>query len=159
MEVVLAAVGAVAEIAVEEANFDGGEAAEAVLLDALEGDVGGVVADLTPGLALALDPAERPALDLRRHALEVEAVLHLDHDGATERVEAEDGIVGHDRDVADGHRGDEVPVDGIAEGLVDPDAVLVHGKALGRARHGRGLEAAEHHVGLEAVAGRFRHGD
>ncbi len=156
---VFAAVGPVAEIAVEAADVDGGEAAEAVLVDALEGDVGGVVADLAPRLDRALDPAEGPALDLRRHTLEVEAVLHLDHDGAAQRVEAEDGVVGHDRDVADGHRGDEVPVDGVPEGLVDPDAVLVNGQALGRARHGRGLEAPEHHVGLKAVAGGFCQSD
>ena len=47
--------------------------------------------------------------------------------------------------------GKQVPVDRVAEGLVDAHAVLVDRQTLRRTEHRRGLEAAIQDVGLERV--------
>ncbi len=60
----------------------------------------------------------------------VEAVLHLEADRAAERIEAERWIVGPDVGAADGDRRDQIPVDGVAEGFVDANALHVDGKPL-----------------------------
>ena len=68
---------------------------------------------------------------------------------ATDGVEAEDGIGAHDRHAVDRVGRQEVPVDGVAEGLVDAHAVLIDGKPLRQAVDGRSLEAAILDAGLE----------
>ena len=82
------------------------------------------------------------ALEIDFRALPGETVLHFNDDGAGERVEAEDGIAGDDLCLTDGGRRNQIPVDDIAIGFVDADAVHIDREAFGRARHrGRGLTA------------------
>src|SRR6266436_2147349 len=53
-----------------------------------------------------------------------EAVLRLERQGAAQRIEPEHGVrPGDDVDGAEGVRGNEVPVDRVAEGLVEANAV------------------------------------
>jgi hypothetical protein len=86
-------------------------------------------------------------------ALVGEAVLHLDGEGAADGVETKDRAVGHEREAADRHFRDEVPVDDVAIGLVDAHAVLVDRKSLRRSRHRRGDKTAVVDVALELIAG------
>ena len=55
-------------------------------------------------------------------------------DRAADGVEAEHRIGADDGDAVDGVVGQEVPVDDVAEGLVDAHAVLIDGEALGERR-------------------------
>ena len=75
-------------------------------------------------------------------ALEREAVLHLQIDRATERIQAEHRVVRLDVGAFDRVGRNEVEVDRVAERLVDADPVHVDGEALRLARHRRGDEAA-----------------
>src|SRR5262249_47430436 len=59
-----------------------------------------------------------------------ESVLHLEAYRAAERVEAEGRIVGPDVGPPDGDGWDEVPVDRVAEGFVDADALHVDREPL-----------------------------
>ena len=52
----------------------------------------------------------------------------------------------------DGLRGDEIPIDGVAESLVEADAVLIHGKPLRRSLDRRGDEAAKAQILREIIA-------
>ena len=47
---------------------------------------------------------------------------------------------------------EEIPVDGVAERLVDADAVLIHDESLRQTEQRRRREAAELQVGLERIA-------
>ncbi len=112
-----------------------------------------MVAVLQAGLGGGLAAAVGAERRVRFLALIGEAVLHLDGQGAADGVEAEDRVVGHEGQAADRHFRDEVPVDDIAIGLVDADAVLIDGEPLRRSRYRRGDEAAVVEVALEGVAG------
>ena len=85
-------------------------------------------------------------------ALPGEAVFHRHVESAPERVQAEDRISGDDRHLVDRVLGNQVPVDGVAERLVDTYAILIDGKADRRSGDRRRVEAAIAHVGLEVVA-------
>src|SRR5262245_55407305 len=74
-------------------------------------------------------------------AVVIEAVLHLEADRATKGVEAEGRIVGPDIRAADRHLRNQVPVDGIPEGLIDADTLHVDGEPLRRALQRRCREA------------------
>ena len=56
-------------------------------------DIKTVVVNLLAIFEQSADPAEGAAHDLRLQALPEKTVLHLQADGAAERIEAEDGIV------------------------------------------------------------------
>ncbi len=151
-----AVAGLVADIAVEAPHVRLGEIAEAVVVQAFERAVDGVVLlDLLAPLRRALDAAERAAHEVELGALIGEAILHLQVDRATQRIEAEGGIVGHQRHRPDRGGGDQVPVHGIRERFVDADTVLVDREALRRARHGRSDKAAELNIRRERIAGDF----
>src|SRR5262245_50216319 len=61
---------------------------------------------------------------------------------ATKGVEAEGRIVGPDIRAADRDLRNQVPVDGVAEGFIDADALHVDGEPLRRALQRRSREAA-----------------
>src|SRR3569832_2479782 len=97
---------------------------------ALRGDVDAGVALLSAILHRAVGLAERATHRVGIQAMKGEANLHLDVDGAPERIEAEDRIVGKDIGAADGFGGDKVPVYGVAERFVDTHAIHVDRNAL-----------------------------
>ena len=99
----------------------------------------------------AFDPAEAAARDLRRGTVMGEAVLHLHGQRAAERVESEHGVGAFERHPLHRRIRDQVPIDRVAEGLVESDPVDIDRQPLSVARQGRRLEAAIHHVGLERV--------
>ena len=146
------AAGADVEIDAPQARRRG-EIPPAVIVGRVGRDIGGDIVLAAAGLDGGADAAVRAAADLALGAPIVEAVLHLDRDRAAERVEAVDRIARRQRHAVDGVLGDEVPVHGVAEHLVDAGAVLIDGDALGRARHRRRGEAAIIEVGLERIAG------
>jgi hypothetical protein len=84
--------------------------------------------------------------------LEAETVLHLKRDGAAKRIEAEQRITAEHCDGPRRVRGQEIPIDDIAEHLVDAHPVLIDGKALRDTIDGRRLEAAVLHARLEGVS-------
>ena len=100
------------------------------------------------------DRASRPVRVFARAALAVEG------DGAAQRVQPE-GRVGARNELNAGDRGlrDQVPVDRIAERLVDAHPVEEDRDALRRAEQRRGRETAEVDVGLKRVALRCVDGD
>ena len=49
---------------------------------------------------------------------------------AADGVQAEDGVIAHDRQIIDGVGGQELPIDRVAPHLIDADAVLINGEAL-----------------------------
>ena len=110
-----------------------------------------IVVLLAP-LGCTLDAPERAPHRIDLNAFIVETILHLHVDCPAQRIETESGIVGHYRDQP--YRGgrNQIPVDHVAERLVDTYSVLVNGKALRRARYRRCHEAAKLHVWLEWVA-------
>src|SRR5262249_15635114 len=89
----------------------------------------------------AADPTVGAALGIEFGAVVIEAVLHLEADRATKGVEAEGWIVGPDIRAADRDLRNQVPVDGIAEGLIDADTLHVDGEPLRRALQRRCREA------------------
>ncbi len=115
------------------------------------GDVARDIADLAAILRRELPPAEGAARGCGLAALEAEAGLHLDHQRAAERVQAIDRVGRDDAHLGDGDVGHQVPVEVVAEGLVQAHAVLVDGDARRRAEHRRGREAAVLHIRLKRV--------
>ena len=86
-------------------------------------------------------------------ALAVHAALGADGDRPGQGVEAVYGVrTGDNADLRNRRRCDQVPAHGVAEGLVDADAVDEHRDALRCAEDGRGREAAEGDVPLERIA-------
>ncbi len=116
--------------------------APAILVERAPADIAREGAGLHAVFDDAVAPAERAARRLRASALEIEAVLHFHRQGAAERVEAEYGIVADQIDPVHGKVRHQVPVDGVAERLVDAHAVLIDREALRRALDRRGVEAA-----------------
>src|SRR5260370_191890 len=111
----------------------------------------------TSELELPLDMAERTAGDGGFDALEAESVLQPDVERAAKSIEAEDGIGALEIYLVDRDVRDEVPVDGIAERLIEPHAVDVDGQSLRRTLQWRRCEATVKQSRLERIAG-CRHG-
>ncbi len=87
------------------------------------------------------------------------AVLGVEHQRSTERIEAVHGIrAGDEGDARECRHRHEVPVDDVAEHLVDAHAIDEHRQALRRAEERRRGEAAVVHVGLQRIAGRGARG-
>ena len=97
--------------------------------------------------AIAVGAARQ--LDVR--ALVGETVLHRDGYGATEGVETVDRTRAHELDLVDGDVREKIPIDGIAERLVDAHAVLIDRQTLRGAEYGRGLETAIQDVRLKRI--------
>ena len=81
------------------------------------------------------------------------SALGLYRERTAEGIQAEHGVGARDQRyrVDRGFR-NEVPVDGIAEGFIDADAIDVDGKPLRRAEQRRGGEAVVVDVDLEGIA-------
>src|SRR5690606_1601647 len=77
-----------AYVAVEALDLAFGEIAEAVLLDALGGNIDAGVSARSTGLNADLPASERAAHNVDLAALVAEAILHEDAHRAAERVEA-----------------------------------------------------------------------
>ena len=82
-----------------------------------------------------------------------EAVFHLERQRTADGVEPVDRIAWHQRHAADRGFRDEVPIDEIAEHLVDAYAVLINRETLRRADDRGGDKAAIIEVALKLVAG------
>ena len=149
-----AAVGPVADIAVEPANGRFRKIAEAVVAQSFQRAIDGKIVDLLAVLRRTLDASERAAHRVDFGALVVEAILHLHVDGSAQRVEAERGIVGHDGDRPDRSGRDQVPVDGVAERFVDAHPVLVNRQSLRRTGDRRCDKTSKLHVRHKWIAGR-----
>jgi hypothetical protein len=90
------------DIDIELSDLGRRELPETVVIVGAGADVGTEIADPLAVLERELARAKRPALSLRFTALEVEPVLHIDDERATDRVESIDGIGGNDVDPVDG---------------------------------------------------------
>ncbi len=123
----------VADGAVELAQRVGGELAPAVFLERAARRIDAPRPDPRAILQRDLPLAPGAAGDLGVTALVGEAVLHGQHHGAAQRVEAVDRIGAHYVDAVDGDVGEQVPVDRVAERLVDAHAILVDRQPLRRA--------------------------
>ena len=91
-------------------------------------------------------------MHLAFEALKGEAVLHLDGERAAERVQSEHGISGDQVQALDRGFRDQIPMDRIAERLVDAHPVLVDGERLRCADDRRGVETAKLDIRLKRVA-------
>src|SRR5262249_56693398 len=112
-----------AKIAVEAGDPRRRLVAPAIVFDSLGGEVEAPLAVRDAVLQRAADSAVGAARGIEFRAAIGEAVLHLEADGAAERVETEGRIIGPDVGPPDGNVRDEVPVDSVAEGLIDADAL------------------------------------
>ena len=81
------------------------------------------------------------------------SVFHLESERAAGRVETVHRIAGHEGQLVDRFLRDQVPIDDIAEHLVDADAVLIHGKAFRCADDWAGDVTAIIDVKLKLVSG------
>src|ERR1700722_3694204 len=107
--------------------------APTLVVRALGGKIGRIVADLDTVLRAAAEMTERAALRLRLGPLVVEAVLHLQIDRPAQRVETKDWIIGPQIGAIDCVGWDQVPVYGVSERLIEANAVNVEGNPLRRA--------------------------
>ena len=148
----LAAVCPVSDISVKAADFRRREIAKAVVLQAFERAVDRPIVELLAILRRTLDAPERAAHRVDFGTLIAEAVLHQYVDGAAEGIEAECRVIGHDGDRPDRGCRNQIPVDGVAERLVDAHTVLVNCQSLRCTGDRRRDKAAELDVRLKRVA-------
>jgi hypothetical protein len=131
-----------ADIGVDPPQLGGRTVAPAVVVDRIGEDIERDVALPHADLRLSGAPPERAAAQLGLAALVVEAIFHLDRDGAAQRVEPEHRVARVDVEPLDRPVRDEVPVDRVAERLVDAHAVLIDRETLRHADDRRRHEAA-----------------
>src|SRR5262245_46146664 len=131
-----------AEIAIEARQPRWRLVAPAVVLEAFRGKIETPLPVAHAVLQGAADAAVGAARGIEFGAAVGEAVLHLEADRATKGVEAEGRVVGPDIRAADRDLRNQVPVDGVAEGLIDADTLHVDGEPLRRALQWRRREAA-----------------
>ena len=146
-------IAAGAEVGVNAAQARRRIVAPARVVDGVGGNIAGRVAILAAGLHGGADPAIRAAIHLALDALIGEAVFHLERKRAAQRIEPVDGIAGNQRHPVDRLLGDEVPIDDVAEHLVDAHPVLIDREALRRSEDRRRNEAAIIDAELELIAG------
>src|SRR6202167_1933841 len=142
-QVDLIALSPIANIAISALGVRLAEIAEAVGAKAVDIDVIGPIAFGYAVLSITLGGVIHPALETDLAALPVKAVLHVHNDGAGDRIKAKNRIAGHDLRVADRRWRNEIPIDDVAIGFVDTNAVHVDGKAFRRAGNGRSGFTAE----------------
>src|SRR4029077_18225686 len=117
-----------------------------IVRDAAGDEVLGVLAVATRGDLRRL-AAPGAVLDRKARARKFEPTLGRYGECAAQRIEPEYGVgAGDDREAGDRGRRDQVPVDRVAEGLINAHTVDEHGNALRRAQDRRGGKAAEVHV-------------
>ena len=101
VEMELGVVALHAQIEVPAANFGFREVAETIVVDGFERAISCPVPALVPSFGRNLLAAERTEPRIDVGAVEIEAILHVDNDRATEGVETEDRISDHNRDIVD----------------------------------------------------------
>ena len=105
------------------------------------------------GLEFELPAARRAAVHRKLGARELEAALGHHRQRAAQRVQTELRIgARHQRDVGNRVLWNQIPVDHIAEGLVDAYTIDEHRQSLRRAQIRRSLEAAHIDVDLVGIA-------
>src|SRR5262245_5271361 len=119
-----------AEVPVETGDPRRRLVAPAIVFESLGGEVEAPFPVPDAVLQRAADSAVGATRSVEVCAAISKAVLHLEAYRAAERVEAEGRIVGPDVGPPDGDGWDEVPVDSVAEGFVDADALHVHREPL-----------------------------
>jgi hypothetical protein len=108
---------------------------------------------LYAGLHTAREPTVHAAQPIDLSAMVVEAVFHIDRNRAANGVEAEHRVVGLQGEFVDGDFREERPIDDVAIGFVDANAVLIDGDALRGAGHRRRHKAAVVEILLIWIAG------
>ena len=132
----------------------------AVVAEAFGGDEPGQVVPAAAVLHHRVDTAERPAGQFDLGARMGPAALGPQGQCAAERVQSVERVgAGHDGDRVDRRPRDQIPVDDVAERLVDAHTVDIDRQALGRAEQRRRGKAAVVEVGLEGIALDFIDGD
>ena len=117
----------------------------------IAGDIQAELSVVDAVLKGCIAPSEGPRGQIELTRVVVEPVFHADDDGAPQRVETVDGVGADDVDARNGKIGHEIPIDRVAEGLIDAHAILVDREAFRRAEHGRRLEAAIKDVRLKRI--------
>src|SRR5271155_1283640 len=140
-----------AEVGIEIVDFRGLQVAPAALLESVPGDVEGGAAVLLAVLELALALAEGAAGQVGLETVVAETVLQHHVERATERIETVDWVRADDVDAVDGDIWNNIPVDRVAERLVEAHSVEVNRKTLGNALQRRGLEAVIEKGRLERI--------
>ena len=98
------------------------------------------------------EAAKRSVVKFGLRTLIAEPVLHLHRQSAAERVQAEHGLrPGQHLHAIDCRHGNEIPIDRIAERIVDAHAVLIDGQSLRQSQERRCGETAKVEVGLQRV--------
>src|ERR1700756_5204419 len=141
-----------AEVAIDARNPRRRLVAPAVVFEPLGGEIEAPFPIPDAVLQGAADATIGAARGVELRAAIGEAVLHLEAYRTAERVETEGRIVGPHVGAADGNGRDEVPVDGIAEGFVDANALHVDREPLRGALQWRGREAAITQIRRQFVA-------
>ena len=154
VEVKFAAIGPVADIAIEAPDRRFRKIAVSVVAHSFQRTIDGKIVDLLAILRRTLDASERAAHRVDFGALIVEAILHLHVDGSAQRIEAERGIIGHDGDRPDRSGRDQVPIDGVAERFVDAHPVLVNRQSLRSTGDRRRNETSKLYVRHKWISGR-----
>src|SRR5687768_12514289 len=94
-------------------------------------------------------PAERTGAEADMAGWRLEAVARLDRQRAAEGIQAEERVrTGNQVDAGDRERWQRVPIDRVAERLVDAHAVLIHGKSLRGTEQRRRRKASKHEIRL-----------
>src|SRR5262245_24568005 len=119
-----------AEIAVEAGDPRRRLVTPAVVLDPLRGKIEAPFSIPDAVLQPTANATVGAARGVEFRAAIGEAFLHLEAYGSAERVETEGRIVGPHVSPTDGDGWDEVPVDCVAEGFVDADALHVDREPL-----------------------------
>ena len=125
----------------------------AVFLESLRVDVVGPIAVVATALDVGDRPAVGTALDFHRVPQMAEPILHLHDHRATERIQPVQGIrAAEQAEACDRIHGHQIPVHRIAQGFVEPHAVLVDRQTHGQAEQRRCGIASIVEVGLQRIA-------
>ncbi len=149
----LPAAAAPADIAIEITNIGGLEITPTALVQPASGDVCRGVAALDPVLQLSLVVRERAAQKFDLGAVVREPVLHPHRQSPAQGIEAEYRIGADEVHPVDRKLWDQIPVDRIAERLIEPHPVQIDREPLRVTLQRGGKEPVVEKVGLERVAG------
>src|SRR3984957_5667316 len=142
----------VANIAVEVGNLRISVDAPPTIVDLRRRHIDRVIANLLSVLNFLLSAIERAGANISLETLPREAVLHGYGHRAAQCVESEDWVSSNDRGLVDRILWNKLPIDRVAERLVDAHAVLIDGEADRRSADSRRVKSAIHEVRLKVVA-------
>ena len=152
-DVQIVAFGLVADLPEELRHAAGIVRSPAPILGEVGGDVVVPGAGLAAVLYLQRASAERSARQLDGAPGVLAPTLRVDGQRTAQRVEPEERVgTGDELQARNRRLRQQVPIDHVAERLVDAHTVLEHRQALRHADEGRGREASEADVGLIRVA-------